>query len=203
MHLTGSLPTSRVAAMKRLPTTKEDILDSAQELIQTRGYNGFSFADISAIVGIRKASIHHHFPSKTDLAIEVIRRYKDTFNISLQNIAAGKKTWIDKIRAYSKLYEHVLHEDKLCLCGMLASDIETLPIELKIEIQLFFSDNVAWLSKVLVSHFPTLSKKRLNHVSWQIISSLQGGLMMARMFDKREIFSSAAEELITSLEQIA
>ena len=184
-------------------STKNDILDSAQALIQARGYNGFSYADISAIVGIRKASIHHHFPSKTDLAIEVIRRYKESFNTCLLNIAAEKKSWVDKISAYVKLYEHVLHDDKLCLCGMLASDIEILPIELKIEIQHFFSDNVAWLSKILVSQHIAMPKKRLNHVSWQIISSLQGGIMMARMFEKREIFSSAAEELINSLKQMA
>jgi di/tricarboxylate transporter len=70
------------------------------------------------------------------------------------------------------------------------------------EIRHFFSDNVAWLSKILLSHYSTMSKKRLNHVSWQIIGSLQGGIMMARMFEKREIFSSASEELMNSLEQM-
>lgn len=189
--------------MKRTSSTKNDILDSAQELIQTRGYNGFSYADISAIVGVRKASIHHHFPSKTDLAIEVIRRYKDTFNTFLLTISEEKKSWLDKIRAYIKLYEHVLHDDKLCLCGMLASDIETLPIEIKMEIRHFFSDNVMWLSKILASHYSAMPKKRLNQVSWQIIGSLQGGIMMARMFEKREIFSSASEELVNSLEQMS
>jgi TetR/AcrR family transcriptional repressor of nem operon len=189
--------------MKRSSSTKNDILDSAQELIQTRGYNGFSYADISTIVGVRKASIHHHFPSKTDLAIEVIRRYNDTFNACLLNIMAEKKSWLDKIRAYIKLYGNVLHDDKLCLCGMMASDIETLPIELKMEIRHFFSDNVAWLSKILVSHYSAMPKKRLNQVSWHIIGSLQGGIMMARMFEKREIFSSASEELINSLKQLA
>jgi len=124
--------------MKPISSTKNDILNSAQELIQTRGYNGFSYADISAIVGIRKASIHHHYPSKASLAAEVIRRYNDTFNVCLLNIAAQQSSWIEKIKAYMKLYENVLKEDKLCLCGMLAADVETLPSELKIEIQHFF-----------------------------------------------------------------
>lgn len=189
--------------MKRLSSTKNDILDTAETLIQTRGYNGFSYADISAIVGVRKASIHHHFPSKTDLAIEVIKRYNDTFNVCLATIAAKKIAWLDKIRAYIKLYENVLHDDKLCLCGMLASDSETLPIEVRIEIRHFFSDNVAWLSKIVALHYSTMPKKRLNQISWQIIGSLQGGIVMARMFEKREIFSSATEELLNSLKQMA
>src|SRR4029079_16762671 len=138
----------------------------------------------------------HHFPSKTDLGVEVIKRYKDMFNTFLQAISEEKKSWIDKIRAYIKLHEQVLHDDKLCLCGMLASDIETLPTEVKIEIRHFFADNVAWLSKILASHYSAMSKKRFRCISWHIISTLQGGIMMARMFEKQEIFSSTSEELI-------
>jgi len=185
--------------MKKLSLTKDHILDTAEELIQTRGYNGFSYADISTIVGIRKASIHHHFPNKTDLAIEVIKRYKDQFNAYLQTISGEKTSWSDKIRAYIKLYEKVLQEDKLCLCGMLASDIETFPLEVKMEIRHFFSDNIAWLTKVLTSRNDAIPKKQLNQLSWHIISSLQGGIMMARMYGKRGIFSLTSEELITNL----
>lgn len=188
--------------MKRSSLTKKNILNTAQDLIQTRGYNGFSYADVSAIVGVRKASIHHYFPSKTDLGVEVIKHYKDMFNIFLQAISEEKKPWINKIRAYIKLHEQVLHDDKLCLCGMLASDIETLPLEVKIEIRHFFSDNVAWLSEILSSHYSTMPKKRLSIISWHIISTLQGGIIMARMFGKLEIFSSISEELINSLKQL-
>lgn len=189
--------------MKRLSTTKNDILDSAEELIQTRGYNGFSYADVAARVGVRKASIHHYFPSKTDLATEVIKRYKETFNIALLNIAAEQKSWIEKIRSYIKLYEMVLQNNKLCLCGMLASDIETFPNELKSEIKHFFSDNTTWLTKILASHYSTIPKKRLTHIAWQIINSLQGGVIMARLFEKPEILSLTSQELIQHLKQIA
>jgi TetR/AcrR family transcriptional repressor of nem operon len=187
--------------MEKHSSTKDEIIKSAQELIQTRGYNGFSYADISAIVGIRKASIHHYFPSKVDLAVEVARRYQETFNKYLLNISIEKKSWVDKVRAYIKLYEKVLQDDKLCLCGMLASDSAILPSELKEVLQDFFSSNVAWLMKVLLSHPATLSQKRLRQISWQIINSLQGGIMVARIFSKPKLFSSACEELIISLEQ--
>jgi TetR/AcrR family transcriptional repressor of nem operon len=113
-----------------------------------------------------------------------------------------KKSWLDKIRAYIKLYEQVLWENKLCLCGMLASDIETLPSELKVELQHFFSDNIAWLTKILLSHPAALSKKRLENLSWQIISSLQGGIMLARIFSNPKLFSANCKELILSLEQV-
>lgn len=185
-----------------LSSKKIEILDSAQEMIQRRGYNGFSFADISIAVGIRKASIHHHFSSKLVLAIAVIRRYREIFNDHLIKIADEGKDWLDKIQRYSKLYEAVLREDKSCLCGMLASDIETLPGALKKEIREFFTDNVTWLSEILRVRHHSLTNKRLHDVSWQIISFLQGIVMMARMLGKPELLSSASKELFFQLENM-
>ncbi|CAN5371200.1 TetR/AcrR family transcriptional regulator [soil metagenome] len=180
-------------------TKKTEILDFAQELIQRRGYNGFSYADVSQAVGIRKASIHHHFPSKEDLAVAVVRRYRDTFVSCLAKIAVEEKDWLNKIHQYAKLYEAVLNEDRLCLCGMLASDIDTLPRVLKKEIRKFFADNVEWLSQILSLQYPAMANKQLNNISWQIISSLQGAVIMARMLDKPEVFTSASKELFTYL----
>src|SRR6185437_15305662 len=132
---------------------KNKILDAAQDIIQLRGYNGFSFADISQAVGIRKASIHHHFPSKMALGLAVIRRYREVFDTFLSEADVKDFTWIKKIYIYIKLYENVLLQNKLCLCGMLASDIETLPEVLKKELRTFFDDNVLWLSQVIKTQF--------------------------------------------------
>jgi TetR/AcrR family transcriptional regulator, transcriptional repressor for nem operon len=181
---------------------KNEILDFAQEIIQKRGYNGFSYADISRAVGIRKASIHHHFPSKEALAVTVVRRYRERFISYLAKIAAEGKNLRDKINKYAKLYEAVLQEDRLCLCGTLASDIETLPDVLKKEIQAFFVDNVEWLSKILSLHYSSFSKKRLSDVSWQIISSLQGAVIMAKMSEKPELLTSISKELSVQLENL-
>ena len=181
---------------------KNEILDCAQALIQTRGYNGFSYADISNIVGIRKASIHHHFPTKVDLAIAVVERYRDVFNACLLNINA-KQNWISKIKLYAELYQEVLAEDKLCLCGMLASDMETLPDEVKKVVRGFLSDNADWLTGVLLSNYPKISKKRLISVAWQIINCLQGGIMMARILQDPMIFSASCEEMMSQLKHLS
>jgi len=188
----------------KLSAKKTEILDLAQELIQRRGYNGFSYADIAETVGIRKASIYHHFSSKEVLAIAVVRRYRENFSRHLEKIAINKNNiWFDKIYKYAKLYEEVLNEKRLCLCGMLASEMESLPAAVKNEIEYFFTQNVTWLSKVLVSQYPKLSKKRLNDLSWQIISFLQGAVIMARMSSKKELFSSACKELLSQLQNLS
>lgn len=186
----------------QLSSKKTEILDLAQELIQKQGYNGFSYADISQAVGIRKASIHHYFPSKEDLVVMVVRRYRERFVGFLAKIAVEGKSWDAKIRKYAKLYEAVLQEDRLCLCGTLASDVETLPEALKKEIQAFFADNVAWLANNLALHYSALSPKRRRDIAWQIISSLQGAVILAKMSDKPELFTSISKELVLQLENM-
>lgn len=183
----------------QLSFKKFEILDAAQEIIQTRGYNAFSYADISKAVGIRKASIHHHFPSKSSLGVAVIRRYREIFNNCLAEFELRKKSWIEKIHDYAMLYEEVLLKNKLCLCGMLASDIETLPRVLQKEIRGFFEDNEVWLAKILSTRYKSMPKPRLNEIAWQIISTLQGAVIMARMQNKSEIFSSTLRELLAQL----
>lgn len=181
---------------------KDQILDAAQWMIQKRGYNGFSYADISETVGIRKASIHYHFATKPLLGVAVVRRYRENFNQHLNNISGKNSFWLDKIQQYGNLYEQVLQEDKLCLCGMLASDMESLPSKLKKEVSLFLTENIDWLEKVLALHYKSFSSQRLNNIAWQIVSTLQGAIMMARMQSDLAIFSSSSKELYVSLKKI-
>lgn len=181
---------------------KIEILDCAEEIIQRRGYNGFSYADIAEKVGIRKASIHHHFATKADLGVAVVQRYRERFASYLADVDQNGKNWLDKMRKYTKLYAAVLDAERLCLCGMLASDIETLPKVLKKAIREFFTDNVAWISRVMAQHDKSLSTKRLTDVSWSIIATLQGAIIMAKMLDKPELFAAASKELLAQLENL-
>lgn len=59
--------------------TKERILDIAENLIMSRGYNGFSYKNISLELNVKNAAIHYHFPAKKDLGLAVIRRAQSRF----------------------------------------------------------------------------------------------------------------------------
>jgi len=181
---------------------KNEILDCAQALIQKRGYNGFSYADISSVVNIRKASIHHHFPTKAELAVAVIERYRDAFNACLLTINA-QHDWINKIDQYAQLYKQVLQEDKLCLCGMLASDADTLPDEVTTVIRDFFIENADWLSEILTASHLNLPHERRTNIAWQIINLLQGGVIMARILQNMSVFTSSYEEMMRQLKQLS
>jgi TetR/AcrR family transcriptional repressor of nem operon len=183
---------------------KIEILDLAQEIIQKRGYNAFSYADLANAVGIRKASIHHYFPSKADLGLAVIRRYREAFAYLLNAINNREKTGLAKLERYASLYEDVLLEGRLCLCGMLATDIETLPKPLQKELRKFFTDNMDWLVQVLQSHFSTkkITDKRFHDMASLIISTLQGATNIAKALNDITYFKSSAKELLLQLEKM-
>ena len=63
--------------------TREALIRTAEQLMRTRGYSAFSYADLSESVGIRKASIHHHFPTKEDLGKALVEEYIERVRVEL------------------------------------------------------------------------------------------------------------------------
>src|SRR5436305_13162471 len=97
--------------------TSQRILDVAERLVQTGGFNGFSYADIAAALHVTKASVHYHFPAKADLGRRLIERYEANFLAALARIDAQGKDAPDKLKRYAGLYEAVLRDNRMCLCG--------------------------------------------------------------------------------------
>src|SRR5580765_2103628 len=109
--------------------TRPRILDAAQDLIQRLGANAISYQHISDEVGIRKASIHHHFPSKEDLVEALIRRYTEYFGGVVERILASDASATEKPRKYCALFEATLKQgdrDRACPCAMLGAELATL-----------------------------------------------------------------------------
>jgi len=131
--------------------TAEHILDLAETLIQTRGFSAFSYQDIADSLGIRKASIHYHFPSKTDLGIAVIDRYVARFHAALGAIAGDQSQssmamldfYVEPYVGYAKT------PDRVCLCGALPGEILALPPELRSRVDGFFRTHQGWLTGIL------------------------------------------------------
>lgn len=163
--------------------TRESILSSAQQLVQQRGYNGFSYADIADEVGIRKASLHHHFPTKTDLGLALIERYAADFDDALQSIDAAKIKADTKLLRYVALYRATLEADRMCLCGMLATEALTLDAALLPKLRQFFDRNTEWVVALLNAGRDDgrfqFSGATTDHAR-AFQAALQGALMMAR-----------------------
>ena len=138
-------------APKQRSDTAEQILDLAETLIQTRGYSAFSYQDIADSLGIRKASIHYHFPSKADLGIAVVDRYVARFGGALVAIAADQsQSSMAMLDFYVEPYAGFAKTpDRICLCGALSGEILALPAELRSRVDGFFRTHQDWLAGIL------------------------------------------------------
>lgn len=181
---------------------KEQILVSAQRLVQTRGFNGFSYADIAEEVGIRKASLHHHFPTKTDLGVALVDMYTSTLEGALLRIGASSDPADKKLAAYVSLYRKSLEAGRACLGGMLASEALTLDKVVLRHLKGFFELNVRWLTDLLsagkAKRIFTLNGTPTNHANL-LVTSLQGALIVARATGDRKVFDQTASLLMANL----
>lgn len=133
-----------------MPDTKETILDAAQSLAQTRGYNGFSFRDLAEEVGVKSASVHYHFPTKSDLGKALLARFRTRFRALFSDLDAGEANPKTKLEQYVEAFVAPLQlADRSCLGAMLAADAETLPGAVREEVDGFVHDHETWLTSVL------------------------------------------------------
>jgi TetR/AcrR family transcriptional repressor of nem operon len=106
--------------------TKTNILDVAEDLIQRVGLNAMSYKHISDAVGIRKASIHHHFPQKKDMVIALLLRCDTIYRCNYQTIVDDDGSAPEKLRKLAGVFEEGVTTGKLCLVGTISSDMNTL-----------------------------------------------------------------------------
>ena len=119
--------------------TAGQILDVAERLAQTRGFNGFSYADIAGELGVTKASLHYHFPGKADLGRALIERYTVGFAAALERIEHSGVPAFAQLQHYVAIYGDVLKAGRICLCGMLAAEYTTLPAPMQDAIRAFLT----------------------------------------------------------------
>jgi TetR/AcrR family transcriptional repressor of nem operon len=183
--------------------TADRVLDLAERLVQTRGFNGFSYADIASELGVTKASLHYHFATKAELGRRLIDRYGEAFAQALADIDASSTDARVKLRRYASLYARVLRDDRMCLCGMMAADYATLPEPMKSAVTQFFEANEQWLASVLEEGRANgdlrFSGAPLD-VARLLVGSLEGAMLVARSFGDVSRFESITTWLLADLE---
>ena len=182
--------------------TATRILDAAERLVQVRGFNGFSYADVAAELGITKASLHYHFAGKAELGEALIERYAARFGEALAEIEASPVDAPAKLDAYAKLYADVLHGKRMCLCGMLAAEYRTLPRPMQNAVIRFFDENEAWLEAVLVQGQEERTLEFAgspSEAARMIVSALEGAMLVSRPYGDPTRFQATAARLFASL----
>ncbi|VWB68028.1 TetR family transcriptional regulator [Burkholderia lata] len=132
-------------------STAGRILEAGRQLIMRRGYSGFSYADIADAIDIRKASIHHHFPTKADLAVAVLQQSQANFDADMSLLESSGADALVQMRAYIGYWERCIADDSapFCVAGMLGAELPALPDEVARAVKAHFDDLAAWLVRVL------------------------------------------------------
>src|SRR5215472_1675841 len=177
--------------------TASKILDVAERLVQQRGFNGFSYADIAAELHVTKAALHYHFAGKAELGEALIARYGARFAAALDGLDALDAVGSDapaKLEGYARLYLEVLRNERMCLCGMLAAEYQTLPERMQTAVIDFFNANEAWLKRVVDQgeREGTLrAGESARDIARAIVAGFEGAMLVARPYADITRFQAA------------
>jgi AcrR family transcriptional regulator len=170
--------------MTKIENNKRTILNLAEALLQDKGFNGFSYAHIASELGVKNAAIHYHFPTKEDLVCAVLQRYRERFRLWINNARVKDLPPAQKLDWFFSIYTDIrADKGKVCLVGSLEAEFNSIPAALQGEVEALHKELLTWLQATLtegreagVFNFKgePASKAAL------ILSSLQGGLQMAR-----------------------
>jgi TetR/AcrR family transcriptional repressor of nem operon len=180
--------------MSNLSTTSDEILASTQKLITIGGYNGFSYADVAAVVGIRKASIHHHFPSKVDLVRTLVQQYRANAEAGLADLERNVPEPLELIQAYAGYWARCIEDESIpfCVCALLASELPALPKEVALEVRAFFQSLAAWLTSVIERGEKQGSLKISGPAQVEaeaFMATVHGAMLSARAYGKPAVFA--------------
>ncbi|PHV36932.1 TetR/AcrR family transcriptional regulator [Janthinobacterium sp. BJB304] len=158
-------------------STRDALLKSAEIQLRSKGYAAFSYADLSEEIGIRKASIHHHFPTKENLGVALITQYIDLFTEKLQAIDAAQTDPLERLREFSGLFLASANDRLLPLCGALAAEMAALPASLQELGRRLIVTQLSWMEKNLILAAQLSGKtpaKSAKDCALMLLSALEG-----------------------------
>jgi len=194
--------------MSNLSTTSDVILASARTLIVNGGYNGFSYADIADVVGIRKASIHHHFPTKADLVRTLVLRYREDAQSGVAALENSGGQPLDILRTYADHWAKCIEDASrpFCVCAMLASELPSLPPEVATEVTAFFRFLSRWLTAVMERGAVTGSLTLSNPPEVEaetFLACVHGAMLSARAYGRPDMFAAVLHPALQRLSATA
>ena len=131
--------------------TSGRILETAKTLVSDLGYSAFSYADIAEAVKIRKASIHHHFPTKASLVVAVLKAHREKLLQGTQFLTHKIDDPLARLHAYVQHWEGCIRDKSqpFCIAALLAAELPSLPEDVRFEVKLHFLALSGWIRETL------------------------------------------------------
>jgi len=175
--------------------TADRILQTARTLIADLGYSAFSYADISEAVQIRKASIHHHFPTKANLVVAVLRAHREKFLQGTQFLTQKIDDPLARLHAYVQHWEGCIRDKSqpFCIAALLAAELPSLPEEVRVEVQKHFLALSEWIRQTLEEGVRKRSLKLQGtpeDEAQTFMATVHGAMLSARALGSCDVFQA-------------
>jgi TetR/AcrR family transcriptional repressor of nem operon len=170
-----------------MSVTRENILELGESLIRSKGYNAFSYLDISSELGIKNAAIHYYFPLKENLGTSIVKTNVQRFEEMVENMHSRGFNELQQLETFIKIYVKSHREKKLCIMGSLGPDFNTLNDSTKAELKRMTEMILNWLTSILESGKQKkifIFKEEPKNKAVVLLSSLIASLQLARILDK-------------------
>lgn len=186
--------------------TAEEILTCTRSLIMSSGYNGFSYADISKVVGVRNATIHHHFPTKADLVRALIVDYRWKAQVGMAELERNVPAPDDQLRAYVHYWESCIADGTapFCICALLAAQVPALPDDVVLEVRAHFKTLADWFASVLERGAQQGTIRLTTSTAAEaesFMATVHGAMLSARASGDAHVFTVITEPLLKRLLQ--
>jgi TetR/AcrR family transcriptional repressor of nem operon len=188
--------------------TADRILQTAKTLIADRGYSAFSYADISETVQIRKASIHHHFPTKASLVVAVLRGHRERLRQGTELLTQQIDDPLARLRAYVQHWEGCIRDksEPFCIAALLAAELPSLPEEVRVEVQKHFLALSGWIRETLEEGAGkgVLKLQGSSEAEAQaFMANVHGAMLSARAFGSCDVYQAVTATALQRLSQMS
>lgn len=183
--------------------TRTQILDSAELLTKQRGFDAFSYRDISRAVGVKTSSIHYYFPSKEDLGVAMVERYVESLRAALGRLSAESRSGFDRVKGLFGLLAHVAGKEKhFCLCGMLAANVHSVSPRARTALRDFFVELEGWIEDALREGVGDGSVHPLvkpRAAAAEAVAIAEGAMLIGRVHPSERYFDDILEFVLARL----
>lgn len=193
------MSSSMTDSQSRYSPKAQEIIQRTNELLAWGGYNGFSYADIAELVEVRKASIHHHFPTKADLVKATVALHREATRRGLQSLDQVTSDPLERLEAYARFWAECIQASNppICICALLAAELPAVPAEVADEVKGHFQDLHAWIASTLeegVSKGRMLLTDTPSAEASVLMASIHGAMLSARAAGDASLFWEIAKQ---------
>ncbi|WP_263384782.1 TetR/AcrR family transcriptional regulator [Granulicella arctica] len=181
--------------------TADRILQTAKALISDRGYSAFSYADIAEAVQISKASIHHHFPTKANLVVSVLRAHRENFLQGTVSLTEQIDDPLARLQAYVQHWEGCIRggNEPFCIAALLAAELPSLPEEVGCEVQKHFLELSGWIRRTLeegISKKTLRLRRSAEDEAQTFMAVVHGAMLSARALGSSDVFTTVTSDAL-------